>query len=116
MFNAIILDESHKIKNEDSKRTEAVLPLCKAAKRCVLVSGTPAFSRPKELWTQLEAVGNVWCSKEEYMERYVYSKGSTEKDEDERYVHVMSSSFSAFVLCTTQPTMNSTDLPILTTC
>lgn len=49
----VILDESHNIKSRKAKRTLAIMPLLKQAKRAILMSGTPALSRPVELWTQL---------------------------------------------------------------
>lgn len=48
-------DEVHFIKNHTSKRCKAALPLLQQAKRAVLLSGTPALSRPAELITLLQA-------------------------------------------------------------
>jgi SWI/SNF-related matrix-associated actin-dependent regulator of chromatin subfamily A-like protein 1 len=57
MFRSIIVDESqHLLKNMDAKRTKVVLPLLKAAERCLLLSGAPAFTKPSELWPQLSAL------------------------------------------------------------
>ena len=39
-----------------SVRTQETVPLLKAAKRVVLLTGTPALSRPKELFSQLTAL------------------------------------------------------------
>ncbi|KAL8183092.1 UNVERIFIED_CONTAM: hypothetical protein K2H54_015519 [Gekko kuhli] len=52
----VIVDESHFLKNVKTARCQATLPLLKAAKRVVLLSGTPAMSRPAELYTQIAAV------------------------------------------------------------
>uniref|UniRef100_A0A7N4PVG3 SWI/SNF-related matrix-associated actin-dependent regulator of chromatin subfamily A-like protein 1 n=1 Tax=Sarcophilus harrisii TaxID=9305 RepID=A0A7N4PVG3_SARHA len=49
-------DESHFLKNVKTARCQAALPLLKAAKRVILLSGTPAMSRPAELYTQIVAV------------------------------------------------------------
>jgi hypothetical protein len=49
----VIVDESHYLKNTKTKRTKAVLPVLQRAKRVVLLSGTPALSRPNELFTQV---------------------------------------------------------------
>lgn len=54
----ILCDESHYLKSGDANRTKLVLPLLKSAKRRILLSGTPALSRPAELHTQLEALGS----------------------------------------------------------
>ncbi|XP_030614198.1 SWI/SNF-related matrix-associated actin-dependent regulator of chromatin subfamily A-like protein 1 isoform X2 [Archocentrus centrarchus] len=55
-FNVLIMDESHFLKNMKTARCKAALPLLKAAKRVILLSGTPAMSRPAELYTQILAV------------------------------------------------------------
>jgi hypothetical protein len=54
-----------------AKRTKAALPLLQGARRAVLLSGTPALSRPAELLTQLQALmPGARLSKKEYEERY----------------------------------------------
>lgn len=55
-FQVIIADESHYIKNNSAKRTTAIVPILKQAKRVILLSGTPALSRPEEVYTQLDAL------------------------------------------------------------
>ncbi|KAK7169549.1 hypothetical protein R3I93_005506 [Phoxinus phoxinus] len=55
-FSVIIMDESHFLKNMKTARCRAALPLLKVAKRVILLSGTPAMSRPAELHTQILAV------------------------------------------------------------
>ncbi|MCJ8732791.1 hypothetical protein PDJAM_G00215370 [Pangasius djambal] len=55
-FGVLIMDESHFLKNIKTARCKAALPLLKAAKRVILLSGTPAMSRPAELYTQILAV------------------------------------------------------------
>lgn len=55
-FRVIIVDECHFIKNYKASRTQAALSLLKAATRVILLSGTPALSRPLELYTQICAV------------------------------------------------------------
>uniref|UniRef100_A0A7N8WXY6 SWI/SNF-related matrix-associated actin-dependent regulator of chromatin subfamily A-like protein 1 n=1 Tax=Mastacembelus armatus TaxID=205130 RepID=A0A7N8WXY6_9TELE len=55
-FGVLIMDESHFLKNMKTARCKAALPLLKAAKRVILLSGTPAMSRPAELYTQILAV------------------------------------------------------------
>ncbi|XP_047457796.1 SWI/SNF-related matrix-associated actin-dependent regulator of chromatin subfamily A-like protein 1 [Mugil cephalus] len=55
-FSVLIMDESHFLKNMKTARCKAALPLLKAAKRVILLSGTPAMSRPSELYAQILAV------------------------------------------------------------
>lgn len=55
-FRVIIADESHAIRNRDIKRCRSLLPVFKASDRLFLLSGTPALSRPIELFSQIEAI------------------------------------------------------------
>ncbi|NXQ97357.1 SMAL1 protein, partial [Sagittarius serpentarius] len=55
-FQVVIIDESHFLKNIKTARCRAAMPLLKAARRVILLSGTPAMSRPAELYTQIVAV------------------------------------------------------------
>ncbi|XP_040295362.1 SWI/SNF-related matrix-associated actin-dependent regulator of chromatin subfamily A-like protein 1 [Bufo bufo] len=55
-FKVIIIDESHFLKNVKTARCKSAMPLLKNAKRVILLSGTPAMSRPAELYTQIAAV------------------------------------------------------------
>ncbi|CAL8110477.1 unnamed protein product [Orchesella dallaii] len=52
----LIMDESHHLKNHKTARTKAAIPLMQNAKRLMLLSGTPALSRPIELYTQISAI------------------------------------------------------------
>lgn len=49
---AIVLDESHKIKNPDAKTTKATLELKDLAKKRIIITGTPIANKPLDLWTQ----------------------------------------------------------------
>ena len=53
----IIVDESHYIKTLDTSRTKALVPIIKQATHALLLTGTPALSRPAELYSQLDALG-----------------------------------------------------------
>ena len=55
-YQFVIVDESHCIKDYKSGRTKAVEPLLKASKCLVLLSGTPALSKPIELYTQINCL------------------------------------------------------------
>ena len=50
---AVVIDESHFIKNEKAKRTKTTIELAGAAKHVICLSGTPMLNRPVELFTQL---------------------------------------------------------------
>jgi SWI/SNF-related matrix-associated actin-dependent regulator 1 of chromatin subfamily A len=67
----IIVDESHFIKCYKAARTKAVIPLIKKSKRALLLSGTPALSRPIELYTQITSLENkFFMSLQDYGKRY----------------------------------------------
>ena len=51
--HTIIADESHHLKSPKAQRTRAMQILVSSARRAIFVSGTPALSRPIELYPQL---------------------------------------------------------------
>lgn len=55
-FKIMIADESHLVKTARAKRTLAVQHLAELAERVLLLSGTPALSRPSELFTQIQMI------------------------------------------------------------
>ncbi|KAK6627944.1 hypothetical protein RUM44_010426 [Polyplax serrata] len=55
-FGMIIFDESHLLKSSKSARTKVALQLCKLSSKIILLSGTPALSRPQELYSQISAI------------------------------------------------------------
>lgn len=69
-FKVIIMDESHTVKSHKAKCTIVAGKLCKVAKRVILLSGTPALSRPKELFTQIEMLDPGFTSFREFSKRY----------------------------------------------
>uniref|UniRef100_A0A182PAQ0 SWI/SNF-related matrix-associated actin-dependent regulator of chromatin subfamily A-like protein 1 n=1 Tax=Anopheles epiroticus TaxID=199890 RepID=A0A182PAQ0_9DIPT len=75
-FGMLIFDESHTLKNFKAKCTTVALALAKRARRVVLLSGTPALSRPVELFTQLQMLDGRFCSFKEYSTRYCAGKQS----------------------------------------
>ncbi|XP_026445467.1 SWI/SNF-related matrix-associated actin-dependent regulator of chromatin subfamily A-like protein 1 [Papaver somniferum] len=70
-FKIVIADESHYLKNAQAKRTIAEIPVLQKAQYVMLLSGTPALSRPIELFKQLEALHpDVYKNVREYGDRY----------------------------------------------
>ncbi|KAJ4968340.1 hypothetical protein NE237_015041 [Protea cynaroides] len=70
-FKVVIADESHFLKNAQAKRTTATLPILQKSRYTILLSGTPALSRPIELFKQLEALcPDVYKNVHEYGNRY----------------------------------------------
>lgn len=67
----VVCDESHYLKSMNSKRTKFLVPVIRKARRALLLSGTPALSRPVELFSQLNALEqNVFPKYGEFTERY----------------------------------------------
>lgn len=69
-FGVVIFDESHSIKNKDSKQTQNATKLGHQAARVILVTGTPAMSRPCELFSQLAIIDKKFCSFTAYAKRF----------------------------------------------
>lgn len=61
-FGIVVYDESHTLKNSKAKCTVVAKRLADKAKRVILLSGTPALSRPLELFTQLQLVDSRFMS------------------------------------------------------
>ncbi|XP_069705432.1 SWI/SNF-related matrix-associated actin-dependent regulator of chromatin subfamily A-like protein 1 isoform X2 [Periplaneta americana] len=55
-FGVCIMDESHFIKSSKSARSKAASLLLKSSKRVLMLTGTPALSRPIELYPQISAI------------------------------------------------------------
>jgi len=45
-----IIDEAHYLKNPKAKRTKILTPIMLQCKRIMLLTGTPALAKPKELY------------------------------------------------------------------
>ncbi|CAB5357652.1 unnamed protein product [Rhizophagus irregularis] len=85
-FQIIIADESHFLKDRQSDRTKKLAPLMKKTKRVVLLSGTPAESRPAELFAQINIVAPVLFSNyDEYIKRFCGGERRMNKD-GKRYI------------------------------
>ncbi|KAL7703108.1 DNA helicase [Lotmaria passim] len=73
-FKVVILDESHYIKAGAAKRAQLSLKICAGSRRVLLLSGTPAMSRPIELYAQLQAMHpSIVPSKANFGARYCNS-------------------------------------------
>ena len=60
-FGVVILDESHYIKNEKTARTKAVMPVCQAARRVMLLSGWTPHSARNESAYLCTALTDCFC-------------------------------------------------------
>lgn len=71
LCNFIIADESHYLKSMSAKRSQALTPVLKGARRALLLSGTPALSRPVELFPQINAISPTLFPKyQDFVRRY----------------------------------------------
>lgn len=57
-YDFVVLDESHYIKNQSSRRSRLALELAARARYVLLLSGTP-LSRNQDLYTQLRAISKL---------------------------------------------------------
>uniref|UniRef100_A0A1I7XAV5 Helicase C-terminal domain-containing protein n=1 Tax=Heterorhabditis bacteriophora TaxID=37862 RepID=A0A1I7XAV5_HETBA len=57
-YYVVIFDESHMLKDVKAKRTQVAHDISKRASRVILLSGTPALSRPAELFSQIRLVND----------------------------------------------------------
>ncbi|XP_006811177.1 DNA annealing helicase and endonuclease ZRANB3-like [Saccoglossus kowalevskii] len=74
-FQVVIVDESHYIKNMKTARTKILLPIVQNSKRALLLTGTPALSRPAELYPQIQALkANLLGNWTAYAKRYCDAK------------------------------------------
>ncbi|KAH8293137.1 hypothetical protein KR044_006150 [Drosophila immigrans] len=73
-FGIVVYDESHTLKNSKAKCTTVAKRLAEKAKRVILLSGTPALSRPLELFTQLQLVDSRFMNFMEFTSRYCDGK------------------------------------------
>jgi hypothetical protein len=75
LFKCAIVDESHMLKNISTKRASMLVPVLHATNRCLLLSGTPALSRPAELWPQLKILATErqgwWDDESAFYNNYV---------------------------------------------
>lgn len=71
-YEIIILDESHRIKNIRSKRTKAVMELCKRAARRYLLTGTISMGNPLDLYPQMNSLAKYMCPENytEYVNKF----------------------------------------------
>lgn len=84
---AIVLDESHKIKNPEAKTTRAILKIRNLAVKRIIITGTPIANRPEDLWSQfyfLDDGMTLGVSFKDFKDQFkVELKGKNLKDYEE---------------------------------
>ncbi|XP_026732874.1 SWI/SNF-related matrix-associated actin-dependent regulator of chromatin subfamily A-like protein 1 [Trichoplusia ni] len=74
-FGVVIIDESHYLKSPKAQCTLALSHISRRSSRVLLLSGTPALSRPVELYTQLTLIEpGLFTSYTDYGKRYCDGK------------------------------------------
>lgn len=74
-YSTIIFDESHMLKDGKARRTKVATDLAKIALHVILLSGTPALSRPSELFTQIRLIDHkLFTNFHEFAIRYCDGK------------------------------------------
>lgn len=69
-FQMIIIDESARLKNEEAKRTMAMVPIIQKAKYAILLTGTFAL-KPKQGLSSVRALWpQLFTGREDYLNRY----------------------------------------------
>lgn len=76
-FKFGIADEAHYLKNRDSKRTKAMLPILQSCKRVLLITGTPILTKPYELLPLLSILRpDIFSNSKSFADRYCHHKKS----------------------------------------
>lgn len=84
-YKVIVCDECHNIKSMQAQRTQAIMPFLQRAERTILMSGTPATSRPIELFPLFQALNkHLFPNYVEYGMRYCDGKMGFNKSYDFR--------------------------------
>merc|ERR1711966_187860 len=98
-FKAVIVDESHMLKDKSSKRTKSLLPILRATKWCLMLSGTPALAKARDLWAQLNILGATegqggfgtswWQNEEDFLSTYVKGKNKRGQEKNFAQLHTL---------------------------
>lgn len=89
----LIVDEAHNMKNNKSKRTEAIISIAHASKRAIIMSGTPFLNKPIEIWPLLYAINPAHPEWKDYNEFAIkYCEGKVIKIKNKRIFSVQGAS------------------------
>lgn len=69
-WDLLIIDESHRLKNYQAKRTRKVWHLSKSCKRTIALTGTPIVSNPLDLLPTLGMLGQLYNFPENFIDAY----------------------------------------------
>lgn len=85
-FQVIIGDEAHCVKDPSAQRTKATMPLLLRARRVILLTGTPALNKPKELFQLVAAlVPSAKLKMTEFGQRYCQNQGGSYRHQFDKW-------------------------------
>lgn len=71
-WDLIIFDEAHRVKNVKAKRTKVAQKLARNAKKILLLTGTPCYNRPDDLYSLFSLCSpGRFPQKKEFVDRYL---------------------------------------------
>jgi len=75
-YRMVICDEAHYLKSTTSQRSQALRPVLEAARRCSLLTGTPALAKASEIYALLQSLlpGLLPDSHNKFCQRYCLEK------------------------------------------
>mmetsp|Transcript_76152 Transcript_76152/g.134442 ORF Transcript_76152/g.134442 Transcript_76152/m.134442 type:complete len:568 (-) Transcript_76152:100-1803(-) len=74
-YRIVICDEAHYLKTPSAQRTQAVRTIVQMARRCALLTGTPALAKAAELYSPLDCLlPGLLPSHKEFCQRYCNEK------------------------------------------
>jgi SWI/SNF-related matrix-associated actin-dependent regulator of chromatin subfamily A-like protein 1 len=70
-FKAVIADEAHYLKNTGNKRSDHLMPYLSSRRRVILLTGTPALAKPREIYNLISIVRpDIFYNFKEFGYRY----------------------------------------------
>ena len=70
-YKVVIVDEAHYLKNSGNKRSDILTPFLSSRKRIILLTGTPALARPREIFNLISIVRpDIFLNFKEFGHRY----------------------------------------------
>lgn len=89
---AVVLDESHKIKNPESKITRSILEIRNLAAKRIIITGTPIANRPEDLWSQfyfLDDGKTLGVSFKDFKDQFKVNLRGTDLKEYEKNLEIL---------------------------
>jgi len=113
----VILDESQKIKNPESKLTKSFIELAPQFYKRVIMTGTPVANRPPDIWSQiyfLDSGKSLGSSFQDFKNRTDLPKdiAKTDKENSEIYANTLSEIWKSIKPFTVRETKKSSGIEL----